>query len=78
MSCKYKHTFTRKHTHFMKPTHRSVEHAFPVHADVEPTLQPLNGHDSQTHRDEVKQGCSWRETVIEHEGRRERERDRDG
>lgn len=35
--------------------HRGVEVSLSVHGDVEAGLDRLDGHDSQTHRDQVEQ-----------------------
>lgn len=53
----------RKETH--KPSchaqglesYRAVEHALAIHGNVEATLDSLDGHHSQTHRNKIKQGC---------------------
>lgn len=38
-------------------SYRAVEHALAIHGNVEATLDSLDGHHSQTHRNKIKQGC---------------------
>lgn len=38
-------------------SYRAVEHALAIHGNVEATLDTLDGHHSQTHRNKVKQSC---------------------
>lgn len=38
-------------------SYRAVEHALAIHGNVEATLDSLDGHHSQTHRNKIKQSC---------------------